>query len=199
MDCSRLHDFDLTRDAQGMEEEVMTTLRLAFPTPSGLPGSIASTERRPVRPPLDHIDTIPAMVVVEQGDEEIRIYIDSHLTDLRWLPQTVQDMAGLSRLQDGWNSYGGKRIQARAIEKMLETLISILEPNTPAPAVVPTSEGGVQVEWHLNGIDLEIEVTRMGDLEYYYNSAKKESEGSLTDPSTLRRFVRLLGTKSSRE
>ena len=36
-------------------------------------------------------------------------------------------------------------------------LLSILGPEDSTPAVVPTSQGGLHIEWHRHGIDLEIE------------------------------------------
>ena len=41
----------------------------------------------------------------------------------------------------------------------LSVLESILQPKTPAPQVIPLSNGGLQFEWHENGVDLEIEIS----------------------------------------
>jgi hypothetical protein len=42
---------------------------------------------------------------------------------------------------------------------------------TPAPFLVPTSSGGIQMEWHLKGIDVEIETLSGHSLAvYFYDS-----------------------------
>jgi len=45
---------------------------------------------------------------------------------------------------------------------------------TPAPNVTPLSHEGIQLEWHLPGIDLEIEVERPGHASVLYTN---EDEG----------------------
>ena len=52
-----------------------------------------------------------------------------------------------------WDSYGSPKIGEGAL-KVLQGL-----------QVVPTSPGGIQVEWHCNGYDLEIEFNAAGGLE----------------------------------
>ncbi|MEK6527117.1 MAG: hypothetical protein AABZ22_09610, partial [Nitrospirota bacterium] len=39
----------------------------------------------------------------------------------------------------------------------LEVLVKILDDDAPVPRIGPTARGGVVMEWHRNGIDLEIE------------------------------------------
>jgi hypothetical protein len=39
--------------------------------------------------------------------------------------------------------------------------------NTPAPAVVPTVAGGVQLEWHIGCVDIEIRIQRPDPIRVY--------------------------------
>jgi len=66
-------------------------------------------------------------------------------------------VAGLLELEPNWDSYGALPIEAAHAEAILNLLAEVLGDDAPTPSVVPTSIGGVQVEWHLAGIDLEIE------------------------------------------
>ena len=70
--------------------------------------------------------------------------------------KTIQGFIG--RLPDNWNSYGAKRIQPELAEAATRLLSKIVQPETPKPEVVPTTEGGLQIEWHIRGIDLEIKI-----------------------------------------
>jgi hypothetical protein len=36
--------------------------------------------------------------------------------------------------------------------------MEVMGGDTPSPSIVPTSDGHVQFEWHMRGIDLEVEV-----------------------------------------
>lgn len=60
------------------------------------------------------------------------------------------------RLEPGWDSYKGRKIDARAIRAAREFLEGV--------QVVPTSAGGVQVEVHHAGVNLEIEFERSGKV-----------------------------------
>ncbi len=58
--------------------------------------------------------------------------------------------------------------------------------NTIAPTVVPTVHGGIQLEWHTRGIDLEIEVSPEGRCDVYCQEDNTEWEDDLN--STLNRL-----------
>lgn len=58
----------------------------------------------------------------------------------------------LLALQAGWDSYGGRQIS----EKALLTVGQF--------AVVPCSGGGVQLEIHRDGLDIEIEIKADGTI-----------------------------------
>jgi len=44
----------------------------------------------------------------------------------------------------------------------VEFLLRVALPHVPPPAIVPLSDGGIQLEWHEGGVDLEISFS---DLE----------------------------------
>lgn len=39
-----------------------------------------------------------------------------------------------------------------------------MQPDTPSPQIIPTAMGTIQLEWHLRGIDLEVEALPSGLL-----------------------------------
>jgi hypothetical protein len=76
-----------------------------------------------------------------------------------WMQETDEAWGRLLELHEGWNSYRAHAISRDAIIKASEILNAVMLMNTPAPSVLPTPPGGVQLEWHERGIDLEVEVT----------------------------------------
>lgn len=83
----------------------------------------------------------------------------------KWLPLTVLErMNELLELQPNWDSYGARCLKEQAFETALEILGTVMRPNTSPPTVVPTVEGGIQLEWHQNDIDLEVEVKPEGQV-----------------------------------
>ena len=56
-----------------------------------------------------------------------------------------------------WDGYGGRAIDFNTIYSTFELLKLVMKDETPVPSIVPTSIGGIQIEWHVHGIDLEVE------------------------------------------
>ena len=71
----------------------------------------------------------------------------------------IRQASELVQLPPGWNSYGAKPIANEAVKAAIAFLVEAIPaiPNVVAPAVVPTVRGGLQLEWHRQGVDLEIE------------------------------------------
>jgi len=75
-----------------------------------------------------------------------------------WVEQVGKRMGELMQLGDNWDSYGGNAPGFLSLATMVNVLNAIMRPNTPAPSLVPSPSGHLQAEWHIDGIDLEIEV-----------------------------------------
>jgi len=85
-----------------------------------------------------------------------------------WLYGTIQTMQHLSRLPANWSSYGSRRIEDVALIGAARMLASLLGPQSAPPSVVPTLHGGVQLAWHRNGTDVELEFSPDGAVSYVY-------------------------------
>ena len=83
-----------------------------------------------------------------------------------WFFPTLQAIVGLLRLEPNWNSYGSSPISLSTAELALAFLLETVAGSVPPPAVVPTTEGGLQFEWHRNGLDVEIDVLPSGDIQF---------------------------------
>ncbi len=103
----------------------------------------------------------------------------------------------LGELQPGWDSYGGRPPSRRLLEQALRILAEVCGPRTPRPSITPMASGHVQLEWHVAGIDLEVEVVTPARLEVLFASplTGEEWEGSLDyDLSVLTSYVARLAS-----
>lgn len=73
--------------------------------------------------------------------------------------QAMSRIDHLARLPVDWDSYGAPRIHPAAIHKAVALVELVAESDFEMPHIVPTSTGGVQLEWHWTYADLEIELT----------------------------------------
>ena len=74
-----------------------------------------------------------------------------------WLIPTAEAVCELLALPADWDSYGALTVKPSRAVAALELLLWIMDDDSPKPSVVATSRGGVQLEWHMRSIDLEIE------------------------------------------
>ncbi|HEY3241769.1 MAG TPA: hypothetical protein VGM03_00330 [Phycisphaerae bacterium] len=78
-------------------------------------------------------------------------------------------------------------------------MVAVLPDDAPAPAVVPTSRGGLQLEWHTRGIDLEIEFETPHRLRGYFHDHQTHTswEKDLSaDHSALLEAIAILSQRS---
>lgn len=70
----------------------------------------------------------------------------------------------LSKLGNNWDSYGSEPITKAALDKAQLLLGALSGIQAIEPFVCPCSNGGLQLEWHRNGYDLEIEISPNGEV-----------------------------------
>ncbi len=97
-----------------------------------------------------------------------------------WVKSVLEAIVPLFRLERNWDSYGAVPVDPKIVKSALEILLSVTDYDSPAPSVVPTVSGGLQFEWHIGGIDLEIVVSGPGDSRFIFEDrSDHEIEGEL--------------------
>ena len=89
-------------------------------------------------------------------------------TDLR---PAYEKASKLVRLPKDWDGYGAAPIDAYYVRRALDLLSQLVREDTPLPDIVPTTRGGVQLEWHERGIDLEISIESLSVLHVSFEDA----------------------------
>jgi hypothetical protein len=114
----------------------------------------------------------------------------------KWLKQTNNLLYSIIGLDNNWDSYGAKRISSKVAEAVSDLLCDIMQRTTPAPQIVPSANGSMQLEWHLKGIDLEIEVKSFSKFHVFFEDAQNIElpwEGDIdVDLSKLVCYINLL-------
>lgn len=94
------------------------------------------------------------------------------------LAPVVREVSSLGELRPNWNSYGAPAIDPAIARAAVEFMVEHLSPNIPLPAVVPTSRGGIQLEWHCNDADLEVDFQTPVRLHVSLEDLKADREES---------------------
>lgn len=101
----------------------------------------------------------------------------------------------LMDLAPNWNSYGAKEVTPQAAQETVMVLSQVMFPETIPPAMVPMASGGVQLEWHDKGIDLEIYIAADGSVTASVEDSSTgiEWEGALdSDDGQIARALKKL-------
>jgi len=115
-----------------------------------------------------------------------RVLLRDHVLPA-WVKPTISGFIGVQSLADNWDSYGGKAVNRELIERSLTVLVQIMRADSPAPAIVPLGDGGLQIEWHRRQQDLEIVVAADEAPRFYYKNRATgaEQEGLANQLGTL--------------
>lgn len=80
-----------------------------------------------------------------------------------WLSGVRRKLQELYDLPVGWDGRRARPATRPAVEGTLRVLFAVMRPDSISPHMVPLPDGGVQIEWHANGHDIEVEVEGNGD------------------------------------
>ncbi len=114
----------------------------------------------------------------------ITFSISRVLLEQPWFGETLVQLLDLLLLDDNWNGYGESAIEISSIKRAVNVL-DVVGKQGRQPGVVPTMNGGVQLEWIGNGFEIEIEVPPTGPAEVQIvDPANNEEEYSIGSRSS---------------
>lgn len=117
----------------------------------------------------------------------------------RCIAEAKPKLDELGLLKPDWDSYGAPAISSSARNAALRLLEELVLPSTPTPAVIPTSDGSVQLEWHTKGIDLEVRVLSPARIGVFLEDGRNELQPMDKElQSDLRELQRAMFTLTSR-
>ncbi len=116
----------------------MNNLAYAYDVPRG-PDQLALTSYTAV--------SVPTFAVPELAAERPR-----------WVGKVVRRLVELLDLPERWDGRDAKRVQTQTAFYASTFLGSVCSPSTAEPQIVPTIAGGLQIEWHKNNVDIELEL-----------------------------------------
>lgn len=93
-----------------------------------------------------------------------------------WLYPVLARIQELDRLREDWDSYGGRPISGAVLEQTLRVLAATMEDDTPTPWIVPTSDGGVQLEWHDEPRSFEVSIASNLAVSAYFTDGAADEE-----------------------
>jgi hypothetical protein len=105
----------------------------------------------------------------------------------------------LLNLSEDWDSYGAAPISFENLNYAFQLLLFTMQDDSPPPNVIPTPEGSVELEWHEQDIDLEVQILAPYRIYVSYedrrNSEKNWEDELTVDLTELSQAVRELSRR----
>ncbi len=111
-----------------------------------------------------------------------------------WLRGFSSELVALVNLAENWDSYGGHPVDPDVARFAYRLIGELLGPAQPLPALIPTSQGGLSLEWHAIDFDVQVNIPPEDDVEVFYRDHGDEWEGDLLD--AIPALDRLLATRN---
>lgn len=107
----------------------------------------------------------PVRISLEFGIYKLVFEIEPSI--LNKISEPLSRIKSFGKLGYNWDFYGAESISPISAYFAVSFLDFFVRQNILIPAVVPTTKGGIQLEWHTRGIDCEIEILTDGNIEFY--------------------------------
>lgn len=112
-----------------------------------------------------------------------------------WVQRKKQQLQAMVDLPSNWDSYGAQTPTAEAVGEAQVLLLWLAVAGVPPPDVFPTVDGGVQIEWHIHGLNAEVLVAPAADeARVYYHDLRTGEEWERL-LSASRHELRLIRTR----
>lgn len=118
-----------------------------------------------------------------------------------WRECVVQRLDELVRLDVGWDGYRGQPVSFENANFALRMLEVACPDGALAPQIVPGSDGDLQIEWHVDGVEIELDVRGPYDVYAWHLNRNVDAPGielRLTnDFSVVARWIGELSGRSA--
>lgn len=128
--------------------------------------------------------------------------LQAHIYDAQHIPQWVIDLTDrfveITSLPIGWDGYAGLPVSFSSAHFAANLIGQLCVSDIPAPHLVPVADGTLQLEWHMNQYDLEIDVLAPYNVvatRYDLVSRKEERIELQGDFSELAEWITELGNE----
>lgn len=124
------------------------------------PSTISSTAFQDEVAALPTLDPLTSTIFPQH-----RVRVPNH--NSRWMKELASRFDEVVGLDTGWDGYSAVPVSFSIAQFAAQMVERLCIPNVPAPSLVPGSDGSLQVEWHVAGFDIELDVSAPLEVEAY--------------------------------
>jgi hypothetical protein len=99
----------------------------------------------------------------------------------KWNAAVKERLEVLIRLIPGWDGYGALPVSFENANFALRILERICDEDSPAPQIVPGTQGDLQIEWHTLQGDIELHIKAPNDVHAWRAMQNADPDGEDLD------------------
>jgi hypothetical protein len=97
-------------------------------------------------------------------------------SERKWQIDIQNQLVEHVQMAEGWDGYGAPAPSMDTAFFALLVLNKIMRTRSPIPQVVPSSTGGIQLEWHEKDIDLELHIFAPYQCEMWFQDHRQAEQ-----------------------
>lgn len=120
--------------------------------------------------------------------------------ETQWTKVVAAKLNDLVKLPEGWDGYDGKSVDFRIAHFAVQLLQHVYVEGVPSPSLVPGSDGSLQIEWHSNGLDIELDILGVNQVDCLKRDLETGGEEELeltVDFKAVRAWIEDLAGRAS--
>ena len=87
-----------------------------------------------------------------------------HQVNSEWARSAKNRLDSLVSLKLGWDGYQGIPVSFNLAYFALQVIDRLYQEGVPKPDIIPGSDGTLQIEWHVNGYDVEVDILGVNNI-----------------------------------
>lgn len=145
-------------------------------------------------------ETITKYTILQSEQRKIELNVSPILRNQLWFRHVKNQLQEFLMFERNWNGYGESPIHEGAVKRTIAVLNTVVSEMALQPDIVPTSEGGVQIEWASGGFEIEVEILPTGPAQVFIvEPSGREHECRAGSHNEIWRTIRNIIERVSRE
>ncbi len=114
------------------------------------------------------------------------------LQEPSWVEPISKKLLLILRLEKNWDGFEAGPIRRDVTNFAWSLLSAILKSDTPVPEITPMSHEGLMIEWHVDSIDIEIEIEEPGSAWTSFSNRRTGETAEWESRSDFSRIAEML-------
>lgn len=163
---------------------------------SGTSSQILRRTRSPEAQPsdLDYVITTQLITLTQPCCQSVSVVgqLAKTVVSPAWLGRLKRRLKELAQLPANWDSYGATPVDPRVIAIAEDFIEWFAVDDMPPPDLFATVDGGIQMEWHIRRVNVEIEISPEGTSIYFHDLNSGDPWSRPASPTDLQMVRRRL-------